>query len=96
VSVPDKLVNVRRWGQCTKCHKFRELRVSWNDTLTDFISVCDECLKCPMDEEALDMIFEKAGVPGPVRSRQTKGLIESARNQMAGTLFNLEKIFPED
>jgi hypothetical protein len=95
--IPDKLVNVRRWGQCSKCHKFRELRCGWNDMLTEIISLCDHCFNCPMDEEAFDMIFEKAGVPGPVRSNIThKAHMENARKHHASHTFNLEKIFPED
>lgn len=90
-------MNVRRYGQCLKCHKYRELRVSWNDTMSEIISVCDQCFHCPLDEEAFDMIFEKAGVPGPARSMRTaQSMVEGQRKRMAGRMFTLERIFPEE
>jgi hypothetical protein len=97
VSVPDKFANVRRWGQCSKCHKFRELRAGWNDLLTEIISLCDHCFNVPMDEEAFDMIFEKAKVNGPPRTLRTaQSFTEHSRERMAKHRYTLEKIFPED
>jgi hypothetical protein len=97
VSLPSKLVDIRRWGQCLKCHKFRELRVTWNDTLTEITSCCDQCFNSIVDEEAMDLIFEKAGVNGPKRYLVTaQSFTEATRERMAGRMFNLEKIFPED
>lgn len=93
----DKLVNIRRYGQCTKCHRYRELRVGWNSLMTDIIAVCDACFDLPMDEEALDLIYEKAGVDGPKRHMVSAlSFIERSMNRQVERTFSLEKIFPED
>jgi hypothetical protein len=95
--VNEKFVIVRRWGQCAKCHHFRELRASWDDTGAIIHAVCDKCFNVPMDEEALDLIFEKAGVNGPRRHLVTaQSFVETSRDRIAGQTTNLERIFPEE
>jgi hypothetical protein len=94
MSLPDKFANVRHWGQCLKCHRFRELRAAWNDSMSEVTSVCDACFNVPMDEEGMELIFDKADVP--IASRTVKRHVENARKQYAELTFNLEKIFPED
>ena len=92
----DKLVNIRRYGQCSKCHRYRELRVGFNDLMTEVVAVCDPCFDLPMDEEAMDLIFEKAGVDGPRRTGTTRAIMEKLRNHHVEHLFSIEKVFPED
>jgi hypothetical protein len=87
-----KFVDVRAYGQCSRCHRYELLQAIFNDTLSEIILVCDRCLNCPMDAEAMDLIFEKADVPHPDRSRTMQGLVEAEQRRM----FELQRIWPED
>lgn len=88
----QKLVDARCHGQCRKCHKYRELRACFNSTLSEITLLCDFCFDCPMDMEALDLIFEKAGVEHPDRSGKLRGLVEAEQRRM----FQLTRIWPEE
>lgn len=88
----ERYVDTRPYGQCRRCHKYRQLIPTFNDTLSEITLLCDYCFDCPMDNEAMDMIFEKAGVEHPDRSGSLRGLVEAEQRR----IFQLTKIWPED
>jgi hypothetical protein len=93
--VSEKFANVRRWGQCGKCHKFRELRVGFNESMSEIISVCDGCFNCPeIDSETFDLLYEKAGVDGPARTLTIP--VAEFIQQLPPRHWELERIFPEE
>lgn len=64
--------------------------------MSQIIAVCDYCFDCRLDEETLDLIFEKAGVPGPQRTLRTaQSFMERTRDRMSFSMFSLERVFPE-
>jgi hypothetical protein len=92
--VNEKFVNVRRWGSCSRCHKVRELRAAFIPDLSEIVSVCDTCFDVPLDEEGMELIFAKAGVP--IASKAMQRHIEDAIRQNTEDTFNLEQIFPQE
>jgi hypothetical protein len=91
----DKLVNVRRLGRCFKCLNVREVRVAFNDTMSEIVSLCDQCFQCPpLDDESFDLIFEKAGVSGPMRTLSIP--VADFIQRLPPACWDIERIFPED
>lgn len=72
----NKFANVRHWGQCAKCHRYKTL--IHRRLAAHIESICDACFDVPMDAEAFDMIFEKAGVPGPNRCSEDQAAFNVA------------------
>jgi hypothetical protein len=74
------------------CHVCREFKImNW----VDGAGYCDDHVPVHVDKEAMDMLFKKAGVPGPQRHRPFEsilGVLFFSKKHHKRAAFELEQL----
>lgn len=63
------------FGYCDECGKFCQTNEHPQGYYIDNVMYCADHVPLVMDKEAMDMVFAKAGVPGPKRHRPFESIL---------------------